>query len=64
MFKCCICNKKVDDKGFRVFLKYDTFHLGSPLASNGRYMTGECTTQIRICDKCLKKKGQNLEGVI
>lgn len=47
LWQCAICDKEVKDKGkgFRVFIK-------CPLKG----IAGEQTTQIRICEKCLKTK--------
>jgi len=61
MWECNICKKrKVSDKGFRVFIKYDVLNF---FGRGEKFFEtkGTITRQIRICDKCLKKKGQNLE---
>jgi len=62
--KCDICKKtEVSDKGFRFFVKYDVVSLFWSTQKDKRYdfANGMITRQIRICDKCLKRKGKNLE---
>ena len=63
MWKCDICNKvevKDKGKGFRAFIKYklvDFIGYGSERLP----MISECTHQIRICEKCLKKNFQTIK---
>jgi len=64
MWECDICKKvKVSDKGFRFFVKYEVVSLFRFDGKDKKYnfSNGTITRQIRICDKCLKKKGKSLE---
>ena len=57
--KCEFCKNEVSEKGFRCFLKrpfYTSFLTGTS------HIPGEIEFQIRICDKCLKRKGVNLHS--
>ncbi len=58
MFKCEICNKPVSDKGFRIFITYEFRTLIKGLKDP---LDGQRTVQVRLCGRCLKKKGKNLE---
>ena len=62
MFECEICKKnKVDDKGFRLFINRRIVSIMDISPKDQYPAWGSCTNQIRICDKCLKKKGKYLE---
>lgn len=57
MWICELCDKPVSDKGFRLFITYET-QVFFPDNANPKSQT---ITQIRFCNKCLKKTGKNLE---
>lgn len=59
MWTCELCNKPVSNKGFRLFITYETEHYLT--RTNRPTLKSECTTQIRLCGRCLKKTGKNLE---
>lgn len=56
--KCEFCKNKVSDKGFRCFIKKGTINI----IEKKEIINGTIIFQVRICDKCLKKKGTNLEA--
>lgn len=61
MFNCAICKKsKVSDKGFRLFISRNVVNIIKDEADD-MILEGACQQQRRICDKCLKRKGENLE---
>jgi hypothetical protein len=62
MFECVICEKEVNDKGFRLFLEIPQFSLYGD--KRQKFIIGKATHQIRICGNCLKQSGKNLKGKI
>ncbi|OQA50489.1 MAG: hypothetical protein BWY47_00434 [Bacteroidetes bacterium ADurb.Bin302] len=63
MFKCEICQKtevKDKGKGFRVFIKYNVLMIMGIKGENIPSF-GNCTRQVRICEKCLKKDFKTIE---
>jgi hypothetical protein len=59
MFNCEFCKAKVNDKGFRCFIKRPLSITLFQRNKEQNLISGISTFQIRICNKCLKKKGVN-----
>lgn len=65
-FTCQICEKPVDDTGFRLFITHEICWAiiaeARPFRKKKRidHMHGTNTTQIRLCKKCLKIKNKEI----
>jgi len=57
MFKCAICDTKVNDDGMKLFITHELISVMCMDKKKHRedwVSSGNCTTQIRLCEKCRK----------